>query len=112
MIKYLGIRGGEHMTKHIILWKLKDGLSEAERQRIKADAKRALEGLCGRIEGLTSVTVNTEPLPSSNCDMMLDSTFTCSEALSGYSVHPEHVGVANTYVRPYTAERCCFDFEL
>ena len=42
---------------------------------------------------------------------MLDSTFETPEALKGYSVHPAHVTVANTKVRPYTCQRTCLDFE-
>ena len=42
---------------------------------------------------------------------MLDSTFVDEAALKGYAVHPAHVEVANTKVRPYTASRNCMDFE-
>ena len=30
----------------------------------------------------------------------------------GYAVHPEHVAVADTYVRPFTAVRICMDYEI
>jgi hypothetical protein len=100
------------MTKHIILWKLRENLTTEEKQKVKAEAKQALEGLLGKIEGLSAVTVNIESLPSSNVDMMLDTTFTTPEALRGYSVHPAHVAAANTYVRPFTAARSCFDYEI
>lgn len=100
------------MTKHVILWKLREDLTAEEKQKVKAEAKAALEGLLGKIDGLSAITVNIEPLPSSNVDMMLDTTFTAPDALRGYSVHPAHVAVANTYVRPYTAVRSCFDYEI
>ena len=44
--------------------------------------------------------------------MMLDSTFETQDALDGYSVHPEHVFVAETYIRPYIATRLCMDYEV
>ena len=100
------------MTKHIILWKLREDLTAEEKQKVKAEAKQALEGLLDKIEGLSAVTVNIESLPSSNVDMMLDTTFTTPEALRGYSVHPAHVAAVNTYVRPFTAARSCFDYEI
>ncbi len=53
------------MTKHIILWKLREDLTTEEKQKVKAEAKQALEGLLGKIEGLSAVTVNIESLPSS-----------------------------------------------
>ena len=34
------------------------------------------------------------------------------EGLKGYSKHPEHVAVADSKVRPYTASRACLDFEV
>ena len=56
--------------------------------------------------------MQTESLPSSNVDIMLDTTFESAEALQGYSVHPAHVAVADGKVRPYTATRSCMDFEV
>lgn len=99
------------MTRHIILWKLKDELTEVQKAQIKKEIKEGLEGLAGKIPGLLSITVNTGGLPSSNVDLMLDSSFDSPESLKGYSVHPEHVAVANGRVRPYTSGRYCLDFE-
>lgn len=99
------------MVKHIILWTLKSEYSNEEKEAIKAEIKKGLEGLAGVIEGLKEIHVYTNRLESSNADLMLDSTFTSAEALKGYSVHPAHVEVANSKVRPYTAVRSCLDFE-
>lgn len=100
------------MVKHIILWTLKEELSVEEKERIKAGIKEGLEGLKGKIPGLLEIKVQTEKLASSTADLMLDSSFISEEALKGYSVHPEHVSVANGRVRPYTASRACLDFEI
>lgn len=100
------------MVRHVILWKLRDELSDEEKKAAKAGIKEGLESLNGKIPGLVSIRVHTEGLPSSaNADLMLDSAFESYEALKGYSVHPEHVAVANGKVRPYTAGRYCLDFE-
>lgn len=100
------------MVKHIILWKLRDDLSNEEKQRVKKDIKAGLEGLAGRIPGLLSIVVNVDGrLESSNADVMLDSTFTNEAALKAYAVHPEHVAVADGKVRPYTCLRTCLDYE-
>lgn len=98
------------MVKHIILWTLKDNLSPEEKASVKKNIKEGLEGLAGRIPGLMEIKVHTEGLPSSNADLMLDSTFTDETALKGYAVHPEHVAVADGKVRPYTASRVCLDY--
>lgn len=99
------------MVKHIILWKLKEELSTEEKEVVKAGIKAGLEGLAGEIPGLVNIKVNTDGLPTSTADVMLDSTFESFEALRAYSVNPKHVAVANGKVRPYTAQRSCLDFE-
>ena len=100
------------MVKHIILWILKDEYSNEEKQKIKADAKTNLEALKGKIPGLIDIKVYTNGLASSNADFMLASSFESEEALKAYAVHPDHIYVADTYVRPFTASRSCLDFEV
>lgn len=100
------------MVKHIILWTLKDSLSAEEKETVKAGIKAGLEGLAGQIPGLLEIRVQTGRLPSSNADLMLDSTFVDAAALAEYSTHPLHVAVADGKVRPYTAQRVCLDFEV
>lgn len=100
------------MVKHVILWTLKDTLSEEEKMTVKADIKSGLEDLAGQIPGLTEIHVYTEGLASSNADLMLDSTFEDEESLKGYAVHPKHVAVADGKVRPYMATRTCLDYEI
>lgn len=100
------------MVKHVILWQLKDELQGGEKATVKQGIKEGLEGLHGVVPGLVEIKVYTEGLPSSNADVMLDSTFTDEEALKGYAVHPEHVKVADEKVRPYTKTRSCLDFEV
>lgn len=99
------------MVKHIILWKIKDDIEEAQKEIIKSKVKTGLEGLKGKIPGLMDIHVQTESLSSSNADLMLDSTFENQEALSRYAVHPEHVKVADNDVRPFMMSRMCLDFE-
>ena len=114
------------MVKHIILWQLKDELSDAEKaddyndakdaiaeaDNVKAGIKEGLEGLVGKVPGLLEVHVNINGLPTSNADVMLDTTLENFEALKGYAVHPAHVAVADGKVRPYTKTRVCMDYEV
>lgn len=100
------------MVKHVILWQLKDELSETEKSNVKKGIKEGLEGLNGQIPGLVEIHVQTEGLASSNADVMLDSTFENEASLKGYAVHPLHVAVADGKVRPYTKSRVCMDYEV
>ncbi len=101
------------MVKHIILWALKSELSEEEKKNVKAGIKEGLESLKGVVPGLLDVKVIIDGrLESSNADLMLDCTLESEAALKAYAVHPAHVAVADTKVRPYTAVRSCLDFEI
>lgn len=99
------------MVKHIILWQLKDELTEQQKKEIKLGIKEGLESLPGKIEGLKCVKVYTEGMASSNADVLLYSVFENEQALKNYSTHPEHVKVADGKVRPFTKTRLCLDFE-
>ena len=94
------------MVKHIILWKLKE---EFNTDKTKSGIKTGLESLLGKIDGLLEIKVQTNALPSSNADVMLYSVFEGEESLKNYATHPEHVKVADTFVRPYTETRSCID---
>lgn len=106
------MKGWKNMVKHVILWKINEEKSEEEKVEIRNGVKKGLEGLAGKIPGLVDISVRTEFLGSSNADVMLDSTFENEESLKGYAVHPEHVLVADTLVRPFMVTRMCMDFEI
>ena len=99
------------MVKHIIIWNFKEEYTTDEKAAHAAKIKAGLEGLMGQIDGLTEIKVYTNPLDSSNGDLMLDSTFVNEEALKGYQVNPKHIEVA-TFVRSVVDARKCFDFEV
>ena len=98
------------MVKHVIIWTLKDDI--ADKDSVKKGIKEGLEGLKGVVPGLTDIKVYIDGLASSNADLILDSTFEDEASLKGYAVHPEHVRVADTKVRPFTSQRSCFDYEV
>ena len=99
------------MVRHVILWSLKDEYDDAQKAQIKKGIKEGLEGLQGKIPGLLEIKVYTEPLKTANCDVMLDSRFESEAALNGYTVHPDHVEVATTKVRPFVSSRVVMDCE-
>ena len=100
------------MVKHIILWKLKEDVTGEAKDKVLREMKENLEALVEKVPGLLSLSIVTKPLASSNADVMLDSTLESEDALKGYQSHPDHVAVANTYVRPFTEVRLCMDYEV
>ena len=100
------------MIRHVILWKLRDEFSDAEKAQIKSGIKSGLESLAGKIPGLTAIKVEISGVAGSTADAMLDSTFTDAAALKNYSSHPDHTTVANSKVRPFVQTRLCLNFEV
>ena len=98
------------MVKHMIIWKMKDEI--ADKAATAAAIKEALEGLVGKIEGLTEMHILTECYPCSAGDVMMDSTLVDYAALEAYQKHPAHVVVADGLVRPAMCQRLSFDYEV
>ena len=100
------------MVRHVIVWSLKDEYSNEEKETIKAGIKKGLESLKEKVPGIMQIRVLTDRLASSSGDVMLDSVFEDEKALKEYSVHPAHVEVANSKVRPFVKIRSSFDYEV
>lgn len=97
------------MVKHMIIWTLKEGI---DKETVKAEIKKELEGLCGKIEGLLEMKILTEGFEGSAGDLMMDSSFESRAALDAYQVHPAHQAVAGGLVRPNVMSRASFDYEV
>lgn len=100
------------MVKHVVMWNFKPEIKEEDKAKVKAEMKKNLEGLVGVVPGLLEGNFIEEPLPSSTHDMALVSLHESAEALKAYSTYPEHVKVADTFVRPFVHERSCMDYEV
>ena len=99
------------MVHHIVMWKFKPEIEESKKPELKKAMEDILKSLVGKVPGLLTVDFVTDPIPSSTHDMALVTTMEKAEDIKVYGSHPEHVKVADTYVRPYTTERACLDYE-
>lgn len=99
------------IVKHIILWQLYENLTNAEKEKIKSDIKQGLENLKGQIPEIIDIKVQINALPTSNADIMLESSFKDTAALKTYAEHPKHVAVADKLIRPNAKTRICLDYE-
>ena len=98
------------MVHHIVLWSLKEELSEQERKDAAERIRRELEAVKEQVSGVISLKVVISPLPSSNRDIGLISAFENEEALQAYQKSPAHVKAAG-YVGSVTEQRTCLDYE-
>ena len=99
------------MVNHIVMWNFKDEIKEDDKAGLKLAMEENLKALVGKVPGLLTAKFVAEPLPTSTHDMALVTTFEKVEDVKVYGSHPEHVAVADTYVRPYVCNRACLDFE-
>ena len=97
---------------HIVMWKFKEEIAEERKPELKAAMAENLAALVGKVPGLLTVQFVETPIPSSTHDMALVTTFEKAEDIAAYSKHPEHVAVADTYVRPFVCNRACLDYEI
>lgn len=100
------------MVKHIVLWKLKEELSKEEKDKVKKEIKEGLLGLKGKIKEIVEIKVNTEGMEGSTVDVLLDTVFENEEALKAYATHPDHIAVGMAKIKPFMAERICYDYEF
>ena len=100
------------MIYHVVMWNFKEEVEEAKKAELQSEMAKHLEGLVGKVPGLLSAKFVAAPLPTSTHDMALVTTLEKAEDAKVYGSHPEHVAVADTYVRPYVCDRACLDFEM
>lgn len=99
------------MVHHIVMWRFKQEIREEEKKNLLKEMEVHLKGLVGKVPGLLTVEFVSEPISSSTHDMALVTTLEHAEDIAKYAVHPEHVKVADTYVRPFVCDRVCLDYE-
>lgn len=98
------------MVNHIVMWNFKPEIQEEEKAGLKAAMEENLKSLVGKVPGLLTVDFVNNPISSSTHDIALVTTLEKAEDIAVYAKHPEHVKVADTYVRPYVQDRACLDY--
>lgn len=99
------------MLKHVIMWQLKDELSDEEKVIVKKNIKEGLEALNGKIAGLKSVEVIINGTAASSADVLLITTIE-ETALETYASYPDHKKVAVENIRPYVKSKLVMDYQV
>jgi len=100
------------VIKHILLFKIKEGVEGRSKAESIAQAKALIEGMNGKIPGLIKVEVGVDFSESpDSADMALYSEFESREALEVYAGHPEHKAVL-PFIKSIISERRLIDYEV
>ncbi len=102
------------MFKHIVLFSLDSSAFQDEKAK-KAQLeiiKKELEVLPSVIKCLTDLKVYFNENPKESYDFMLEAILPSAEKLDCYALHPEHIRIAEEFVKPYLKSRACVDFTL
>lgn len=99
------------MVKHIVLFKLKETLSQEEKLEVMNNFKAAIEALPAKIDFIRKIFVGLNVNPAEKWDICLDSEFDTLADVNAYATHPDHV-VAAGLLKDVKADRACVDYEF
>jgi hypothetical protein len=99
------------MTKHIVLFKLKDEVPQNEKMRLATKFKEAIESLPAKIPYIRKIEVGFNANPNESWHIALYSEFDTLEDVKLYAVHPEH-RAAGKIIAEIKENRACVDYQL
>ncbi|MDD2645719.1 MAG: Dabb family protein [Bacteroides sp.] len=97
------------MVKHIVLFQLKDSISQVDKEKIAQQFKEAIEALPAVIPFIRSIEVGLNINTEEKWDIALYSEFDSLEDVKKYAVHPEHVK-AGKLLAEVKKDRACVDY--
>lgn len=97
------------MVRHIVLFRLKESLSQAEKRDIAVRFKTAIEALPEVIGFIGKIEVGLNINENEKFDIALYSEFKTMDEVKAYSAHPSHVAAAGI-LTGHVDERACVDF--
>jgi len=96
------------MIKHVVMWKFREEVPEADR----LEMKRKLESLWGVVPTLIHIEIGMDVVGGeASKDMVLYSEFQSMDDLKAYASHPAHLKVVE-FVKPLVCERHVVDYEV
>ena len=98
------------MVKHIVLFKLKDEVPEAEKLVVMNKFKEAIEALPAVIPVIRKIEVGLNSNPGETWHIALYSEFDNLDDVKFYATHPLHVA-AGKIIAEAKESRACVDYE-
>lgn len=99
------------MVKHIVIFKLKEELSENEKWELMKRFKESIEALPPRIDVIRKIEVGLNMNPAENWHIALYSEFDSLEDVKIYATHPDHIA-AGRIIAEAKENRACVDYEI
>lgn len=101
------------MIKHIVLWKLDDSYTTAEKDAVKIALRKKLLDLQEEISELLHIEVymNSPEASENNYDLLLDTIFNSMQDLAAYQAHPSHQKVVK-YIKTLKIQRAAVDYSF
>jgi len=99
------------MVKHIVLFKLKSEVSEAEKLAAMTSFKEAIEALPAKIPVIRKIEVGLNMNPNETWQIALYSEFESLEDVQLYAAHPDHVA-AGKILANVKESRACVDYQF
>lgn len=99
------------MVKHIVLFKLKENLSQDEKQNVMKSFKEAIEALPSTITFIRKIYVGININADEKWDICLESEFGSLEDVKNYAIHPAHQAAA-AILKDAKQDRACTDYEF
>lgn len=98
------------MVRHIVMFKLTEFASPADKQAKMQEIKTKLESLINKIDVLHLIRVDFNINPEETWDIILTTELNTLEDVKTYANHPEHVAVSKGIIGPVKADRACVDY--
>ena len=99
------------MVKHVVMFKLINFPTPAEKQEKMVEIKTKLEALIDKIDVLRKINVGFNINPAETWDLILTTELDTLEDVSIYANHPDHAEIAKNLIGPVKADRACVDYE-
>ena len=99
------------MIRHIVMFKLKEFATPADKQAKMQEIKTGLEALIDKIDVLRMIRVDFNVNPAETWDIILTTELDTLEDVGTYANRPEHVAVSKGIIGPVKADRACVDYE-
>ena len=99
------------MIRHIVMFKLKEFATPADKQAKMQEIKTGLEALIDKINVLRMIRVDFNVNPAETWDIILTTELDTLEDVGTSANPPEHVAVTKGSIGPVKADRACVDYE-